>query len=701
MKRGRGSLLSVSLLLLCVIVCANAQNSTFASPLNTASNTSYDICRRGDSTEVCTRCLASDTIILKRQLCDGIFNCPDLSDECLCSNGIHSSTCREVFFDNSTSQTAAGNAKAPEIDLASVCDSVGVVHCEIKRSLTAGDYFCPHTHELARYCDGIQECWGQLDECQPECLRRRPENNAVCQKLPCADYFCQRSYQCADNATLDLWRRCDLVEDCAGGEDERSCSSNSHFYCSGGVPTFIASHKLNDGRRDCADGSDELDNSLEGRVTPVERFFYSVLIVLFWAFAALTTAANCHVLLGHFRKLVLGPDRRNLDELPAINISLLAHLATADLLMGVSMITQAVHNFNFGVYSFAIFHDRTCKAISVMMVVSTQTGMNLLVLLSAVRCYTTYKRRHTRLITFRRVQLLAGLSWLTAATFAALPLALKRYTDWYFLQKSPFFSAGHTEEQPLAAYGRMSNAILRFHRRNQSIAMRDGAYELTPADDARFDADWTVRVVGTTGFHNQVDSCFPNIFLSKWPFRGLSLALIGYNLAAIVVITLCYVGVYVNTRRSSSSLADGVDSESARRHEQRESTLRSKIGVIVATNLVCWLPIIAFAGYVFASGDDSLDHRLVFCVQRVANTLLLPANSCANPFIYANFKKELAKPLSAITVRMGALVSAAPAEAAAGSRRNSTVILSEDGSSATEATDVAEILSLERPVSGN
>ena len=74
--------------------------------------------------------------------------------------------------------------------------------------------------------------------------------------------------------------------------------------------------------------------------------------------------------------------------LPAINISLLVHMATADLLMGVPIITPAVHNFNFGVYSFTIFNDRTCEAISVMIVVSTQASMNLLVLLSAVRCYT-------------------------------------------------------------------------------------------------------------------------------------------------------------------------------------------------------------------------------------------------------------------------------------------------------------------------
>ena len=120
----------------------------------------------------------------------------------------------------------------------------------------------------------------------------------------------------------------------------------------------------------------------------------------------------------------------------------------------------------------------------------------------------------------------------------------------------------------------MSKAILYFNQRNQSMVMRDDAYELTPARDARFDADCTVRVVGKTGFHNQVDSCFPSIFFSK--FRGVSLALIGYNLAAIVVIELCYISEYVNSRQSSTSLADRMDGESARRCAQRDSKLRSR-----------------------------------------------------------------------------------------------------------------------------
>ena len=130
-----------------------------------------------------------------------------------------------------------------------------------------------------------------------------------------------------------------------------------------------------------------------------------------------------------------------------------------------------------------------------------------------------------------------------------------------------------------------------------------------------FDADWAVRVVGKTGFYNQVDSCFRSIFFRK--FRGFSLALDEYNLAAMVVIALCYIGVYVNWRQSSSSLAEKVDGESARRREQREqrdSNLRSKIGVFVATILVCLLPIITIADYVFISGNDMHNHKIIFCV---------------------------------------------------------------------------------------
>ena len=82
----------------------------------------------------------------------------------------------------------------------------------------------------------------------------------------------------------------------------------------------------------------------------------------------------------------------------------------------------------------------------------------------------------------------------------------------------------------------------------------------------------------------------------------------------MVVIALCYIGVYVNSRQSSSSLAEKVDGESARRREQRDSNLRSKIGVFVATILVCLLPIITIADYVFISGNDMHNHKIIFCL---------------------------------------------------------------------------------------
>ena len=54
---------------------------------------------------------------------------------------------------------------------------------------------------------------------------------------------------------------CTKIQNCkspgANRCDECNCSSSTHFYCSSGKPLFVERTKVEDGKNDCSDGSDE------------------------------------------------------------------------------------------------------------------------------------------------------------------------------------------------------------------------------------------------------------------------------------------------------------------------------------------------------------------------------------------------------------------------------------------------------------
>jgi len=95
---------------------------------------------------VCTYCLNNKTIIAKRQVCDGVIDCPDFSDECLCSDKIKSSANSQTFCNN-------------------VCYGQGEKACQ---QCNKGELFCQSDNTCigaSQVCDQVHDCpSSNLDE---------------------------------------------------------------------------------------------------------------------------------------------------------------------------------------------------------------------------------------------------------------------------------------------------------------------------------------------------------------------------------------------------------------------------------------------------------------------------------------------------------------------------------------------------------
>ena len=128
-----------------------------------------DACYSEGGTFECAKCL-DGVVISKLQVCDGIFDCADLSDECSCANSKAKDFCEEnlpVTDPQLTFTKACGTGMVEEIEGADVCEA---------KVIEPENYTCANsTLDTGNYCDGKIDCILMDDECQLDCYLRKSE----------------------------------------------------------------------------------------------------------------------------------------------------------------------------------------------------------------------------------------------------------------------------------------------------------------------------------------------------------------------------------------------------------------------------------------------------------------------------------------------------------------------------------------------
>ncbi|XP_042220954.1 prolow-density lipoprotein receptor-related protein 1-like isoform X2 [Homarus americanus] len=191
----------------CDLFCANATATGLpTSPLcnnNCLNITQQETCQE---TQGCTHCGTNNTCIAVYQLCDGVEDCPDGSDETRCED-------------------------------------------KILQGCSSDEFMCVRTRECipqSLKCDGSADCLDQSDELD-------------CESINCShsEWKCATLKQCIP----DVWR-CDGEEDCNDGSDEKMCPSTpikcpapGHI-CDNNT-LCIQPENLCDDQKHCKDGSDE------------------------------------------------------------------------------------------------------------------------------------------------------------------------------------------------------------------------------------------------------------------------------------------------------------------------------------------------------------------------------------------------------------------------------------------------------------
>ena len=109
-----------------------------------------DLCASNAS--LCTQCVFSNMTISPKQICDGIFDCPDLSDECVCSSGLpsHNRTCllcENICYGDKSA--ACKNCNCGQV----YCDQ----QCITRSKVCDGVVDCPTTEIDENFCSASRK----------------------------------------------------------------------------------------------------------------------------------------------------------------------------------------------------------------------------------------------------------------------------------------------------------------------------------------------------------------------------------------------------------------------------------------------------------------------------------------------------------------------------------------------------------------
>ena len=210
-------------------------------------------------------------------------------------------------------------------------------------------------------------------------------------------------------------------------EDELNCSSSTHFYCDGNTKFIPQWHRF-DGSFDCDDFSDECVISDSSVSSPAHLIRSGFLNVCLWIIMVLSLIGNGIVIIRTLMDLYNALRRRlpcTINRVGVCNKIMIVNLAIADFLMGVYLLIIAVKSVEFsGFYCRQRQAWRTsylCSSAGVLAVISSQTSVLLMVLMTSYRLYGIANPFSAERIRGRMIYLATVVIWIVSFVIAVIP----------------------------------------------------------------------------------------------------------------------------------------------------------------------------------------------------------------------------------------------------------------------------------------
>ncbi|XP_078492175.1 uncharacterized protein LOC144747763 [Ciona intestinalis] len=607
----------------------------------------------------CFKCLDGKLLLSPNQVCDGIIDCFDLSDECLCDD-------QEVCSD------VVGNSREVcrfnEILCTNKCMSVTEIICnkQIYCRDNINMKFCvpsvdqPESTIICEVyggssvtvnkCDGIPECWNREDECVDcEVKSHFCDVDIAChhdmlihnilycdgvekpvgfgkQSWKCKHGFdevnCPNRYYCknGNDVSISESKICDGVINCDDGSDELETKCRKlRFYCLNNIPPSIALDKVEDGIKDCTDGSDECPpngNRVSLFSSSLEMISNALLRAIVWIMGIVAFIGNAMVITGSAMDF-----KKSKSSIASASHWFVLNLSVSDFLMSVYLISISIKGVMFsGTYCYHDLEWRSstlCSFLGALMIVSTEASALIMTSMTTFRLLSVLHPIRMQNVGWKSYCLPAFLSWIIAVLLATIPLITE--SSGYFVSSLWFPNYFYSKQamrksdinQLVGRMGEITNisyAKLNWYQLKQTLAVN---FE-------------SLSVNGEFGYYSGTSVCMPRLFVKVGDdAREYSTMLISLNLLMFLYMVASYVVIYKKGTEMNNN-----------QKERRNKNLQKRISRLIVTNFLCWMPICVFS-YISLAGVTL--HKAVY---EVSAGFLLPINSTINPILYSTLVEE-------------------------------------------------------------
>ena len=588
--------------------CVLPQNNLYDDLAQCDDNSDLRLFANNDS---CFQCLDKRLLISFKQVCDGVYDCYDLSDECLCDVNLNVERCISLFKEKkglcSENKTLKFTHHTFTIDIQSIQSAKNTITCQTKFGLTQ-----------AFPCNGRPECKDFEDECK--CSNPPPFCSDLCHLFfPMGDRYC-------DGIEDPAWMYLNKTL-CPKGFDELECPKRFKCNATGNVSIDVL--QVCDGKPDCDDRSDENDCfEQENKAifsSNTEMIAKPAFKVAFWTIGFVVLFGNAYVVVDTAKFL---KKQKVLDFIIFQRVIIL-NISIADFLMGVYLVTTAAFSEAFsGIYGFVDREWRSslrCSIIGSLSVISSEASCFFMVLLTAFRLNNICNPMASLTSSLCPWKLSIVTTWLISIFLGIIPIV--RVASLYFVHSisvtSKFHQNGSIEvaqlKQFMCRYALLSNTTVNDYGNELEfieIFLKTNLPESLP-----------VRIFG---YYSETSLCMPRFFIAHGePSWEYTFSLITFNFLCFIFIAVSYLEIYRRSIKSSANIRSNTD-------KQQASKLQKRIGRIIITDFCCWIPICVMT-YVRLGVDFS---NIVYQVSAV---FLLPINSALNPFLFSSLPDKFIK----------------------------------------------------------
>ena len=600
-----------------------------------------------DQVMFCPRRDGGKACIAFENVCDGIVDCADYSDECLCQDSY------ELFCDKIPQIT---RLCLPKINYCDFLPQIKELNCSnhptninctesmgIKLNETGHPFVeCLHKIEInisvhyniepesikwfhklrdlaVERC--ITQCTNttELDKwklfCQNIDFDRNPPMHAMVFK-------CEKDKVPYSNNSCPVKFICDGKIHCFNGADELDCPGR--FYCTvDNSVTWINESLVCDKKKDCINGKDECSGcTMDGSVVE------SKLITFLATIGGLSIMiVNISVGLATFHEKPISKS------------------AQTDKILRLSV---CFYDFQMGVYLFSIIIASTvlmirgdycqfdedwrasvvCVILGVIFSVSSHGSLIVIGIMSIIRCLNCSLGFSFEPST-RTVWIVILVVYILSFIHSIVPILPIHQLQNFFrtsmilisVEKNPFIISREGPD--------MIEHVQRIHSHYfNNSSSTDTIKILADLRNANITSDNTIFDVADIGYYGNTPLCIYNVFKVQGHYRTYTIVYCVVVALLLTAITTSYIMIVVKTRKSRHQAGSA--------NNDNTSTLTLKLSLMIISQLVSWVSFITAVIILTCAGKNPPAKMF-----EIFALIVIPINSLLNPIFYSKMYRNI------------------------------------------------------------